>query len=165
VEAKLVQKGYGNTDVDRGHEGANPISGLAWELRRTAGNIVFLQEKLAEMRDEDIVWGQTLEETKLSAGHGKNDESYGLTRDEARVNLWVQLFLKERTHYAGLCKLGIAAGFEAQRQRILEEQVLSVNAVLSNIIAALGHDPDKPEVRALVRDQLLELLPVPVADG
>lgn len=159
IEAKLARKGYGNTPVGQDHEGANPVTGMAWQLRDTAGNIVFLAEKIAELRDEDIIWGRTLEESKNAMGVGEHDDTYDLTRDEARVNLWVGLQLKERQHYATLCKIALAAGFEDRRVRLMETQVLSINDAISNIVSALGFDPHAAEIRAVVRDELLKLVP------
>lgn len=161
----IVERRYGGASVDESHEGANPVTGLGWELRRTAGKIIAVEERIAELRHYDIVWGRAYEERKDGeptfgpSGQQSGDTSYDLTRDEAAINLWVQLGLKERQHYAQLCKIAIAAGFEDRRIRLLEDQVLQINDAIGNVISALGHNPDDPAIRAVVRDNLLALLP------
>lgn len=161
AEAVILKTGYGQKMVDDDHPGSNPVSGLVWELRSTAGNIVFLREKIADLSDEELIWGRTLEETKDSdvkvSRYVDTDPSYNLTKDEARINLWAGLLLKERVHYKDLIKLALAAGFEDRRIRMQEEQVLQINNVLANIISALGRDPEDPEIRRLVRNELVAL--------
>lgn len=178
LERALMRRGYGTptVHVDVEHEGANPITGLAWEIRRTAGNIEFIEEQLAQLSDGEIIWGTTRKTSKktladlqrelqdilgeLDDGYpriSRNEDSYEQTFMEAGLHVWAQLYLRERKHYVELLKLAITSGLEHRRISIMEEHVLMVNSAITNIVSALGANPDAPEIRALVKNELAVL--------
>lgn len=167
--------GYGNRPVDLQHEAANPITGLAWEIRTTAGNIEFIREKLNELSDGDLIWGTRYRTVKttladeledvlgdIEEGYPRitrHEDSYTQTHEEAGLHVWAQLYLKERRHYVELLKLAIGSGLEHRRISIMEEHVLMVNNAIQNIVAKLGANPEDPEIRRMVSHELSSLLP------
>lgn len=158
----LAKRGYGNNLADENHVGANPVTGYLWELRRTAGNIITCEEYLADLDPSEVIWGRTKREVKdaaVSYGDGgqPQDASYVMEVEEARVHNWAGIYLKERTHYASLLKIGISAGLEERRIRLQETLVLQLNGAIANIAANLGADPNSPEVRRMIRDELIAL--------
>jgi len=175
--AKIDRMGYGSREVSPEHVGANPVSGLAWEIRRTAGNIEAINEKLAQLRDEDFAFGQVGKTVKTSReaelrdliGDVEDDlapsrggESYTIETHAARLNLWVELGLRERRHYAALLELAFKVNFEERKVRLVEAQVADLNAIITGVLRQLGHDPNDAAVRATVRQEILAVLPVPV---
>lgn len=168
-------RAYGNNHVDEGHPGANPITGIAWEMRRTAGNIVAIEEEIAALNEGALVEQESVtikrslqaelaevigivDEDELPARRG---EEYVLVKREQALHLWGELYLRERSHYKELVKLAFAVGFEKRRIDLIANQVTDINNVISGVIRALGHDPNSPEIRAKVREQILSVMPVP----
>lgn len=159
---KLARHGYGQKQVDESHVGANPVTGYLWELRRTAANIITAEEFLAELDPLEITWGRTKEEMKdgvvsYTQQGDPVDPSYTMTVDEAKVNVWVNIYMAERKAYREMLKIGISAGLEERRIRLQETLVLQLNGAISNIAANLGADPNSPEIRRMIRDELIAL--------
>lgn len=162
MNGKLARHGYGQRQIDENHVGANPVTGYLWELRRTAANIITAEEFLAQLDPLEITWGRTKDETKDSAiSYSQSgdpiDGSYTMTVDEAKVHVWVTIYLAERKAYREMLKIGISAGLEERRIRLQETLVLQLNGAIANIAANLGADPNSPEVRRMIRDELIAL--------
>lgn len=170
--------GYGNNAVSTEHEGANPVTGLAWEIRTTAGNIEFIRDKLTELSDGELIWGtrsrtvKTTLQDELADILGdiedgpripRHEDSYTQESQEAGLHVWAQLYLKERRHYVDLLKLAISSGLEHRRISIMEEHVLMVNNAVQNIIAKLGANPEDPAIRKLVKHEFAALMPQEIA--
>lgn len=147
--------GYGSP-LPEGPE-SSPESQLLLEIRRTGGHVAFLEEKVASIAHDDIVWGRVLEEVKDATGYSEDNHSYTKSVDQARLSIWVDLYQKERNHLVNVCRIAIAAGFEERRVTAEETASTALNAVIANILYGLGLDPLDPEVRNVVRLGLLEL--------
>jgi hypothetical protein len=146
-------------------EGTKPEDQLLLEIRRTGGHVQFLEEKVATISHEDLVWGRISEEVKDATGFKENDPSYTKSVDQARLSIWVDLYQKERRHLVDVCRIAIAAGFEGRRVAAEEEAASALNMVIGNILYGLGLDPLDPEVRNVVRLGLLELDQARVVDA
>jgi hypothetical protein len=156
--ARIVEQalaGYGSP-LPEGPD-ATPEAQILAEIRRTGGHVKFLEEKVATLAQDDIVWGRVMKEVKEATGWGENNDSYVKTVDQARHNIWVELYQRERKHLVDVCKVAIAAGFEERRVQAEEQAATAVNAVIAKIIYGLGQDPLDPEVRNVVRMALLDL--------
>lgn len=164
LEKALARTGYGSGEnsVAENHVGANPVTGYMWELRRTAGNIVTCEEFIRNLDPKEIIWGKTKEEVKdaalsYSMEGTPVDNSYTMTVEEAKVHMWVAIYMKEREHYGKLLKVGISAGLEERRLRLQEVMVIQLNGAITNIISRLGQDPADPSVRQMVREELIAI--------
>lgn len=146
-------------------EGTQPEDQLLLEIRRTGGHVQFLEEKIATIKQDDLVWGRISEEVKDATGYSENDSSYTKSVDQARLSIWVDLYQKERRHLVDVCRIAIAAGFEGRRVAAEEQAAAAVNMVIGNILYGLGLDPLDPEVRNVVRLGLLELDQAQVYDA
>lgn len=155
--------GYGSPLPDG--PASSPESQILLEIRRTGGHVQFLEEQVATIKHEDLVWGRISDEVKDATGYSEDNHSYVKTVDQARVSIWVDLYQKERAHLVNVCRIAMAAGFEERRVKAEEQAASAVNMVIGNILHGLGLDPMNPEVRNVVRLGLLELDRVVDADS
>lgn len=120
----------------------DPRDALLEEVYRTAGAVDWLQQQVQALAAEDVVWGKT-EEVDKQAGEFPGVD----TRRAAEVNLWVQLWQRERAHLVRVSKEAIGAGLEERRVRLAEQQ----GAMLAGVIKAILGDLDlSPEQQAKV---------------
>lgn len=150
----------------------DPHTALLEEVYRTAGIVDYLQKRVREMTQEELVWGKIGEELirARAARAEENGEIVMLNEPEriekmvrSRVNMasgasvWLVQYEKERKHLVEVCRAAIACGV-AERQVKLAEQHNQLFAIaMSRILADLGIDQARDEVRAVMRKNLLLL--------
>lgn len=138
--------------LDADDPNADFITAFEVEFRRTLGRIAWYDEQIAALDMDDLHFGVTKEED-ISATEFSGTN---ITR-EARVSVLVEEQRKERKHLLDMEKVWIAARLDERKLDIQRAQVLMLDKALSNIIAALGKDPNDPSVRQIVRNELLAL--------
>ena len=105
-----------------------PSEALLDEVRWSATHVQYLRNKVAELADDDLVFGTTREVWKPT----------GLeTTSEAAVSVWYQLYIKEREHLVRVCEAAVRAGVEQRRVELAEQQGLLVATVLRRTLDAL----------------------------
>lgn len=120
----------------------DPRDALLEEVWRTAGAVDWIQRKIAELDADQLVWGVTEEKTGVNGEH----QIYQRT-ESAELNIWVQLYQKERRHLVEVSKAAISAGIEERRVRIAEQQ----GQILGDAIRAILDDLElSPEQQLLV---------------
>lgn len=76
-----------------------PRQAVLEEVARTAGHVAWLGDRVAELETDDLVWGEVKRDTvEVSPNPGTN------TTHAARVNVWVELYQRERRHLVDVCK-------------------------------------------------------------
>jgi len=110
----------------------DPKDALLEELYRTAGAIDWIHAQILDLDPEGIVWGTT-EENTIGSGEWKGTN----TTEAAAVNVWVQLWQKERDHLVAVSKAAIAAGIEERRVRLAEQQGALLASVIKSILGDL----------------------------
>jgi hypothetical protein len=111
-----------------------PTDALLEEVRWTAGHVAWLRTRVAELEADSLVWGTT-----------KSDHQ-GAT-EAAAVNVWLDLYQRERRHLLDVCRAAIGAGIEERRVKLAE----SMGALLASVIRAILDDLDlTPEQQAQV---------------
>lgn len=148
---------YGGGVIDPDDPQANPITGLDYELRRTANNIASLESRLVDLLDEELIWGPTLEEAKDSAAPGAANDSYILVKNEAKINGYVQLYIEERKHYARICQLAIAADLDT---RMVRNATATSNLFFDALQSGLQAAELSPEQKQALMGTLAEKLHV-----
>lgn len=145
------------TPVPAGDWEANPGNALLMDVRRTIAGIRYYDEKIAQLEDErDLIWGLSSEERV--DGYEKGDLIHKTTRQyTSEMNGFVKLRLEERKHLLNLTKVWISAKLDEKRIEIEEQTVFALNTVIVNILRAVGKDVNDPDIRRVVRDQLLAL--------
>lgn len=109
----------------------DPKDALLEELCRTAGAIDWLHAQILDLDPDGIIWGKTEETVKGATEYEGIDTTHA-----AAVNVWVQLWQKERDHLVAVSKAAIAAGIEERRVRLAEQQ----GAMLASVIKAVLGD-------------------------
>lgn len=118
----------------------DPRDALLEEVYRAAGIVDFLREQVQKLQAEEVVWGKA-EEVEKQAGEFPGVD----VTHKAGVNVWVELYAKERKHLVDVCKAAIQAGIEERRVRLAEQQ----GSLLANVIKAILGDLDlSPEQAA-----------------
>jgi hypothetical protein len=123
---------------------------LLEELYRTAGAIDWLHAQILELDPDGIVWGKTEETDKGSGEFTGTDITHA-----AAVNVWVQLWQKERDHLVAVSKAAIAAGIEERRVRLAEQQGELLASVIKGILGDLQLTPEQAAIAPrIVADRL-----------
>lgn len=100
-----------------------------------------------------LVWGQTEYRDKTGG-----DDAGQTVVEQAGINIWYQLYLKEREHLARVSSLALKAGIEERKIKLAESQGELVAAVLQRILAALNLSPEQwAEVPVIVPRELRAL--------
>lgn len=149
----------------------DPGKALLDEIHWTAGHVAWLRDKVQELETMDrltrgtedkttwskdgeeftagsdesgnpnahsLVWGQTEYRDKTGG-----DDAGQTVVEQAGINIWYQLYLKEREHLAKVCSLALRAGIEERKVKLAESQGLLVAEVIRRILGALGLTPEQ----------------------
>lgn len=87
-----------------------------------------------------LVWGQTEYRDKTGG-----DDAGQTVVEQAGLNIWYQLYMKEREHLAKVSALALRAGIEERKIKLAESQGELVAAVLQRILNALNLSSDQWE--------------------
>lgn len=165
----------------------DPGKALLDEIHWTAGHVAWLREKVQELEtfdkltrgtddkttwskdgDEEfhegsdepgnpgahaLVWGQTEYRDKV----GGEDAGQTVV-EQAGINIWYQLYLKEREHLAKVCALALRAGIEERKVKLAESQGALVAEVIRRILNALGLTPEQQALVPRIVPEQLRLL-------
>lgn len=121
-----------------------PDVALLEEVHRTAGHVAWLQQKVAEIDEDDLTWG-LVEEVDKGSG-----EFTGIDRTErATPNVWLVLYQQERKHLTDVCKAALSAGIAERQVKLAEQQGTLIAQVITRILDDLSLSADQ---RALVSE-------------
>lgn len=123
----------------------DPRDALLEEVHRTAGAVAWLHGQVQALAPEDVVWGVAEEVTK-DAGEFPGVD----TTRAAKVNVWVDLWQRERLHLVKVCKEAIGAGLEERRVRLAEQQGAMLAGVIKAILGDLDLTPEQQQKVATV---------------
>lgn len=120
-----------------------PADALLEEVRRTAGIVRWVEMKMAEKWDADLL--ELGEEV-----HGVNGVQYIPTNESG----WLKIYQIERAHLARICKLALDAGVAERQVRIAEGSAELMYQIITSAIKQLGLTEDQqnrvPEIMATV---------------
>lgn len=116
----------------------DPHNALLEELHRTAGHVAWLATKIAAFEDD----------ADLKQYAGSED---GMLWEKPAV--WIDLYHRERKHFAEIAKTCVSVGIEERRVQLAERQGQLIADVLRGVLTELGVI-DRPEVPAVVRRHL-----------
>lgn len=155
----VMRRGMGRliTPVDENDTEVDPFNGFVMEVRRTLGAIRFYEEQIAKLStdDDDVdaaVWGTTKEVDQNSGEFAGTD----ITR-EARPNIWITEWRREREHLTELHKVWIAAKMDERRWNAEQRHFEELDEIVTAVVVGLGKDPRDPAVRDVVRRALAGL--------
>jgi hypothetical protein len=110
-----------------------PTDALLEEVRYSAGHVAWLRGQVAALEAESLVWGITEEAEKNATEFAGTDKTQA-----AVMNVWLDLYHKERRYLLDVTKAVIAAGVEERRVKLAEAQGSLLNDVIRRILARLG---------------------------
>lgn len=110
-----------------------PEQALLEEIARTAGHIDWLGGIIADLQQDELVWGKSKsEDVGASEFTGTN------VTEQAAPNVWLELYQKERAHLVNVCKAAISAGIEERRVKLAEAH----GALMADVLRAVFADPE-----------------------
>jgi len=145
AEAKALQQARKAVETYGLPRDISPTDALLEEVRYSAGHVAWLRAKVAEIEADDLVWGKTEEVDRGSGEFAGID----VTRSAA-VNMWLDLYFRERKHLLDLTKTAISVGIEERRVRLAEAQGSLMNDVIRRILARLSLSPDQSALLPVV---------------
>lgn len=125
----------------------SPTEALLNEVRWTAGHVVWLREKVQQLEAEALTWGLAKRDDKQATEFPGVDVT-----ETAAINVWVDLYQKERRHLVDVCKVAITVGIEERYVKLAERQGEMLASVIRAILDDLGLSPEQaakaPEIAA-----------------
>jgi hypothetical protein len=118
-----------------------PAEALLEEVHRTAGHVAWLQQKVREIEEGDLVWG-IVEEVDKGAGEFTGTD----TTSAAKPNVWLELYHRERKHLTDVCKAALAAGIAERQVRLAEQQGALLVGVIQRILDDLALTAEQREL-------------------
>ena len=94
----------------------DPGDALLEEVRRTAGHVEWLGNRIAALNEDALTWARTMEVTKGATEFKGTDTTW-----EAVPPVLLTLYLNERKHLLAVCTAALKAGVEERRVRLAEQ--------------------------------------------
>ncbi len=116
----------------------SPTDALLQEVQWTAGHVAWLRARVQEIEQDALVWGITKRDNKSATEFEGVDET-----EEAKPNIWLELYARERKHLVDVCKAALAAGVEERRVKLAEQQGSLLAGVIKGILGDLGLSPEQ----------------------
>ena len=110
----------------------HPAMALLEEVHRTAGHVAWLEVKIRQLGDDDLVWGMT----RIKEGGDDRGTTY-----EAKPNAWLVEYRTERKHLVDVCSAALKAGVDERRVRLAEDQGMQLGRVIQAILRDLQLTP------------------------
>lgn len=111
----------------------SPTDALLEEVRFTAGHVAWLRQRVSELAPDALTWGTREVVDKQATEFTGTD-----TTEAAAVNVWLELYYRERKHLVDVCKAAISVGIEERYVRLAEAQGAIVAEVIRRILSRLG---------------------------
>lgn len=128
----------------------DPGVALLEEIHRTAGNVAWLANKVAELEDSEMVWSKVM--TAHESVSGGPGGGYTMRRKENRqtINAWYEIYMRERDHLMRATTKALQVGIEERKVHLAERGVDALESALSSALLELGLDPQSAHVRATI---------------
>jgi hypothetical protein len=123
----------------------SPAEALLEEVRYSAGHVAWLRQKVADLEADDLVWG-VREEVEKNATEFQGTD----TTSAAAVNVWLELYYRERKHLVEVTKAAISAGIEERRVKLAEAQGEIVVDIIRRILSRLDLSDGQSKLVPLV---------------
>jgi hypothetical protein len=124
-----------------------PEEGLLQEIARTNGHILWLQEQILTSNTQDFAAAAWLYRRSVDSTIRWDDET-ARQANEAFGGVWLDLYQKERQHFAKLCQIAINANLDTRRVQLAEGQAQRIGEAIMDLLTDLGFDTKEPTVRA-----------------
>lgn len=112
----------------------DPATAMLEEVYRSAGTVAFLGSIVAKLEQDGLI-------------------------DGAAPSVWVRMFNDERKHLAQVSRSTVDAKIAERNVKVVEMLGGHLVVFARALTAALGHDPDDPQIREIVSQQFRALGP------
>jgi len=137
-----------------GRQEGDPGEILLEEIARTNGHVLWLEGQVTSRTPRDLAANWWLFKRSTDA-HVRWDETAEANADESFGGVWLELYMKERTHLHALCKTALSAGIEERRVRLAEAQGQRLGLAIVQMLKELKVDTEAPHVRGIVYRALM----------
>ena len=124
----------------------DPGAALLEEVHRTAGAVAWLETKIRDLNDEDLVWGMT----RIKQGGDDRGTTF-----EAKPNVWLVEYRTERKHLVEVCRIALAAGIDERRVRLAEQQGDLLVTAIRDILDGLSLTSKQKQLVGVVVPRVL----------
>ena len=132
-EATLAAESFGlPREVD-------PHTALLEELHRTAGAVAWLGALVADLGQDDVVWGRARE---THGAQGDEGAQVAVVK-QSGTNAFVKLWQEERRHLMVVAKTCVDVGIEERRVRITEQTGQQLASVMRAVLDRLQLTDDQ----------------------
>lgn len=104
-------------------------------MRRTAGHVAWLAERVQALDEDDLTWGRVQHEEGVGPEGPIDKHTF-----KAGGHAVYQLYLSEREHLAKVSALAIRAWVDERRVALAEQQALQVASLIRRILTRLPLD-------------------------
>lgn len=123
----------------------NTTDALEEELHFSAGHVAWLRTQLAQLEAGDLVWGVTEQVEKSATEFPGTDTTHAAT-----MNIWLDLYHKERRYFLDVTKAAVTAGLEERRVKLAEAQGAILNDLIRRILGRLDLTPAQSRLVAKI---------------
>lgn len=123
----------------------SPTDALLEEVRFTAGHVAWLRQRVSELAPDALTWGTREVVDKQATEFTGTD-----TTEAAAVNVWLELYYRERKHLLDVCKAAISVGIEERYVRLEEAKGQLVADLIRRILGRLDLSDLQQDVSARV---------------
>lgn len=135
----------------------SPVAAIQDEIDRCNGLVSFYGAKVAELSDQQMVFGVAKVED-IRAGQGRPGRN---TTAESGINTWITLWNLERDRLAKLSVEAAKIGIAAMQVQLDQQRTQAIVSLIDATLVELGVDPSDKAVSAVVARHALQLLPGP----
>lgn len=107
----------------------DPTQALLEEVHWTAGHVAWLRQRVQELDEDDLTWGETASVHKGSGEFPGTD-----TTSEAKPSIWYLLYERERDRLVKVCEAALKAGVAERQVRLAEQQGMLVAGGIRRIL-------------------------------
>ena len=125
----------------------DPRDALTEELARSIAWVRWLGSKVDAQDDTALIWGATKAVDKLPGPASLGGVE---TTEEAKPSIWWTMYVEERRRLVEVAKVAHACGVEDRRVQLAVRQAELLLAVVTGLVADLGHDIEEPGTKAAV---------------
>jgi hypothetical protein len=129
-----------------------PAEALLWRVRVLAGEVSRLDDLIAGLERDELVYGITREESTETP-----DGLLTRTVTESRINVWVVLRHQREQMLATACEAALRANIEERLVRLAEQQGAVIHHLLITVLVDFGISSDDPRIPQIIPQRLREL--------
>lgn len=131
-----------------------PAEALLWRVQVIAGEVARLDILVAQIEADDLVFGVTMVEEAEDFG----DSPARTTRQEARLNMWLQLRAQREHQLSDACSAALRANIEDRLVRVAEQEGMLMRRLMLAVLSDFGVRQDDPRLAEVIPRRYAEIV-------